>query len=82
MADSVSADGLHTCATSKQGVIRCEELPPGSAALAENDIVLDDDTLSRYHAVIVDTENTSVITDLRSASGVDVGSSGFAAARR
>jgi pSer/pThr/pTyr-binding forkhead associated (FHA) protein len=41
--------------------------------LAENDIVLDDDTVSRYHAVIVDTGNTLVITDLRSANGVDVG---------
>lgn len=41
--------------------------------LAENDVVLDDDTVSRYHAVIVDTGNTFVITDLRSANGVDVG---------
>lgn len=41
--------------------------------LAENDIVLDDDTVSRYHAVIVDTGNNFVITDLRSANGVDVG---------
>ncbi|MCV7166131.1 FHA domain-containing protein [Mycobacterium stomatepiae] len=40
--------------------------------VADNDIVLDDDTVSRYHAVIVDTGNSFVITDLRSANGVDV----------
>lgn len=40
--------------------------------LAGNDIVLDDDTVSRYHAVIVDTGTCFVITDLRSANGVDV----------
>ena len=40
--------------------------------LADNDIVLDDDTVSRYHAVIVDTGNSFVITDLQSANGVDV----------
>jgi DNA-binding SARP family transcriptional activator len=40
--------------------------------LADNDIVLDDDTVSRYHAVIIDTGNSFVITDLRSANGVDV----------
>ena len=31
------------------------------------------DTVSRYHAVIVDTGNSFVITDLQSANGVDVG---------
>jgi SARP family transcriptional regulator, regulator of embCAB operon len=40
--------------------------------LSDNDIVLDDDTVSRYHAVIVDTGNSFVITDLESANGVDV----------
>ncbi|OBH95469.1 BTAD domain-containing putative transcriptional regulator [Mycobacterium sp. E2733] len=40
--------------------------------LAENDIVLGDDTVSRFHAVIVDTGNSFVITDLQSANGVDV----------
>lgn len=40
--------------------------------LSDNDIVLDDDTVSRYHAVIIDTGNSFVITDLRSANGVDV----------
>lgn len=41
--------------------------------LADNDIVLDDDTVSRYHAVIVDTGTSFVVTDLHSANGVDVG---------
>lgn len=40
--------------------------------LSDNDIVLDDDTVSRYHAVIVNTGNSFVITDLQSANGVDV----------
>ena len=40
--------------------------------LSGNDIVLDDDTVSRYHAVIVDTGNSFVITVLQSANGVDV----------
>ena len=40
--------------------------------LADNDIVLDDDSVSRHHAVIVDTGNSFVITDLQSANGVDV----------
>jgi SARP family transcriptional regulator, regulator of embCAB operon len=40
--------------------------------LSDNDIVLDDDTVSRFHAVIVDTGNSFVIADLQSANGVDV----------
>jgi DNA-binding SARP family transcriptional activator len=40
--------------------------------LSDNDIVIDDDTVSRYHAVIVDTGNSFVITDLESANGVEV----------
>jgi SARP family transcriptional regulator, regulator of embCAB operon len=40
--------------------------------LPDNDIVLDDATVSRYHAMIVDTGNSIVITDLRSANGVHV----------
>ncbi|WP_055400049.1 MULTISPECIES: BTAD domain-containing putative transcriptional regulator [unclassified Mycobacterium] len=40
--------------------------------LADNDIVLDDDTVSRFHAVLVDTGNSFVITDLQSANGVEV----------
>ncbi|MGB9304582.1 MAG: BTAD domain-containing putative transcriptional regulator [Mycobacterium sp.] len=41
--------------------------------LPDNDIVIDDDTVSRHHAVIVDTGNSFVITDLGSANGVDLG---------
>jgi SARP family transcriptional regulator, regulator of embCAB operon len=40
--------------------------------LPDNDIVLEDDMVSRYHAIIVDTGNSFVITDLRSANGVEV----------
>lgn len=40
--------------------------------LSGNDVVIDDDTVSRYHAVIVDTGNSFVITDLQSANGVEV----------
>jgi SARP family transcriptional regulator, regulator of embCAB operon len=40
--------------------------------LADNDIVLDDAGVSRHHAVIIDTGTSFVITDLRSANGVDV----------
>jgi SARP family transcriptional regulator, regulator of embCAB operon len=38
--------------------------------LAENDIVIDDNLVSRRHAVIIDTGTNFVITDLRSANGV------------
>ena len=41
--------------------------------LDDNDIVLDDVSVSRHHAVIIDTGTSFVITDLRSANGVDVG---------
>ena len=41
--------------------------------LPDNDIVLDDANVSRHHAVIIDTGTIFVITDLRSANGVDVG---------
>jgi DNA-binding SARP family transcriptional activator len=40
--------------------------------LRDNDIVLDDVEVSRYHAVIIDTGSSFVITDLRSANGVQV----------
>lgn len=38
----------------------------------ENDIVLDDDDVSRYHAVVIDTGSSFVISDLRSTNGVQV----------
>jgi SARP family transcriptional regulator, regulator of embCAB operon len=40
--------------------------------LADNDIVLNDDEVSRYHAVIIDTGSSFMITDLRSFNGVSV----------
>lgn len=40
--------------------------------LSDNDIVLDDANVSRHHAVLIDTGTSFVITDLRSANGVDV----------
>ncbi|MEE3064220.1 MAG: BTAD domain-containing putative transcriptional regulator [Actinomycetota bacterium] len=38
----------------------------------DNDIVLDDNDVSRYHAVITDSGTGFVITDLRSTNGVQV----------
>jgi SARP family transcriptional regulator, regulator of embCAB operon len=38
----------------------------------DNDIVLDDDDVSRYHAVVIDTGTSFVISDLRSTNGVQV----------
>jgi len=40
--------------------------------LPDNDIVLDDAMVSRYHAMIVDTGTSFVVTDLRSSNGVHV----------
>jgi SARP family transcriptional regulator, regulator of embCAB operon len=40
--------------------------------LSDNDIVLDDANVSRHHAVIIDTGTSFVISDLRSANGVEV----------
>jgi DNA-binding SARP family transcriptional activator len=39
---------------------------------SDNDIVLDDVKVSRHHAVIIDTGTSFVISDLRSANGVEV----------
>lgn len=41
--------------------------------LEDNDIVIDDTSVSRHHAVVIDTGTNFVITDLRSANGVRVG---------
>ena len=41
--------------------------------LPDNDVVLDDVRVSRHHAVLIDTGTSFVITDLRSANGVEVG---------
>jgi DNA-binding SARP family transcriptional activator len=43
--------------------------------LPDNDIVLDDVMVSRHHAMIVDTGSSFVITDLRSANGVELAGS-------
>lgn len=40
--------------------------------LPDNDIVLTGSSVSRHHAVIIDTGTSFVLTDLRSANGVDV----------
>jgi len=40
--------------------------------LPDNDIVLVDANVSRHHAVIIDTGTSFIITDLRSANGVEV----------
>jgi DNA-binding SARP family transcriptional activator len=40
--------------------------------LLDNDIVLDDENVSRHHAVIIDTGGSFVIADLRSVNGVEV----------
>ena len=37
---------------------------------ADNDIVLNDDDVSRHHAVVIDTGSSFVISDLRSTNGV------------
>jgi SARP family transcriptional regulator, regulator of embCAB operon len=39
----------------------------------DNDIVLDDDEVSRYHAAVIDAGGSFVISDLRSTNGVQVG---------
>jgi len=41
--------------------------------LTDNDIVLDDINVSRHHAVIIDTGTSFVITDMRSANGIELG---------
>jgi hypothetical protein len=64
---------------------RCYPLPGAATRigrLSDNDIVLDDDTVSRHHAVIVDTGTSFVITDLQSANGVDVAGQRIRTARR
>jgi DNA-binding SARP family transcriptional activator len=40
--------------------------------LPDNDIVLVDANVSRHHAVIIDTGSSFIITDLKSANGVEV----------
>jgi DNA-binding SARP family transcriptional activator len=49
-----------------------ETVATGIGRRDDNDIVLDDPKVSRYHATIIDTGASFVINDLRSANGVAV----------
>jgi DNA-binding SARP family transcriptional activator len=40
--------------------------------LPDNDIVLDEPNVSRHHAIVIDTGTSFVITDLKSANGIQV----------
>jgi pSer/pThr/pTyr-binding forkhead associated (FHA) protein len=83
-ADTVISIGQRTAATPAQRVFAClrdstgRTHPLAAAAtrigrLADNDVVIDDTSVSRHHAVIIDTGTSFVISDLRSANGVYVG---------
>jgi SARP family transcriptional regulator, regulator of embCAB operon len=74
--------GVHTTSARESAVARLRDAagrlyPIKGAAtrvgrLADNDIVLNNDDVSRHHAVIIDTGGSLVITDLDSANGVHV----------
>jgi SARP family transcriptional regulator, regulator of embCAB operon len=74
--------GPHTAVTSQSTVAglrdkagrryRLQATTTRIGRLGDNDIVLDDDDVSRYHAVIIDTGTSFVISDLRSTNGVEV----------
>lgn len=74
--------GQRTAVSEQHAVARLREPsgrshPLGATAtrigrLSDNDIVIDDASVSRHHAVIIDTGTSFVITDLRSANGVYV----------
>lgn len=49
-----------------------EAVATGIGRRDDNDVVLDDPKVSRYHATIIDTGASFVINDLRSANGVEV----------
>ena len=74
--DLRTAVGVHTV-TAQVRTVSGRIYPLVAAAtrigrLPDNDIVLDQANVSRHHAVIIDTGTSFVITDLRSANGVDV----------
>ncbi len=74
--DMRTAVGVHTV-TAQVRTVSGRIYPLVAAAtrigrLPDNDIVLDQANVSRHHAVIIDTGTSFVITDLRSANGVDV----------
>jgi SARP family transcriptional regulator, regulator of embCAB operon len=74
--------GPHTAVTSQSTVAglrdkagrryRLQATTTRIGRLGDNDIVLDDDDVSRHHTVIIDTGTSFVITDLRSTNGVEV----------
>lgn len=69
----------HLRATAGPGTTGQSRYPLLAAAtrigrLPDNDIVLESAIVSRHHAVIIDTGTSYVITDLRSANGVYIGS--------
>jgi len=81
-ADAVSAIDQLTAVNANSAYARLRDTsgqshPMPAAAtrigrLPDNDIVLVDANVSRHHAVIIDTGTSFVITDLRSANGVEV----------
>ncbi|MUL65196.1 regulator [Mycobacterium sp. CBMA 234] len=52
--------------------VQLQEAVTHIGRLADNDIVLDDAAVSRHHAIIVNTGTGFVITDQRSANGIEV----------
>jgi DNA-binding SARP family transcriptional activator len=80
---SVAVPGLHTGTLAGPSVIAELRANDGQRHRLEssnrigrrpdNDIVLDDDDVSRYHAVVIHTGSEFVISDLRSTNGVEVG---------
>jgi SARP family transcriptional regulator, regulator of embCAB operon len=79
---SVAAPGLHTGTLAGPSAIAELRADDGQRYRLEssnrigrrpdNDIVLDDDDVSRYHAVVIGTGSEFVISDLRSTNGVEV----------
>jgi DNA-binding SARP family transcriptional activator len=69
LADDLGIDPGPTVRALHERILRQE---PRTGRLSDNDIVLDNPNVSRHHAVIIDTGTSFVITDLRSANGVDV----------
>lgn len=64
-----------TVATLRDATGRHHPLHPAGTRIGrldDNDIVLNDDEVSRHHAVIIDTGGSFVITDQGSANGVEV----------
>jgi pSer/pThr/pTyr-binding forkhead associated (FHA) protein len=59
-------------ATSRCGQWPLEGVATGIGRRDDNDVVLDDPKVSRYHATIIDTGTGFVINDLRSANGIEV----------